>query len=123
MQDRIESALRQIAEGVALASGVRIEVDYIRYYPATINDADAAAEALAAAACVCREAVIAPEPAFTAEDFAFMLQARKGAYLWLGQGSQAGGAPLHHPHYDFNDDITGTGIKWHATLAERLLAA
>ena len=123
VQDRIEESLRQIADGVALAAGVQMSVSYNRYYPATVNDPEAAAEALAAAACVCRHAEVAPEPAFTSEDFAFMLQARKGAYLWLGQGREAGGKPLHHPNYDFNDDIIATGIAWHVTLAERLLAA
>ena len=123
VQDRIEGALRQITEGVALAAGVQASVIYNRYYPATVNDPEAAAEALAAAACVCRHAEVAPEPAFTSEDFAFMLQVRKGAYLWLGQGRADGGSPLHHPHYDFNDDIIATGIGWHVTLAERLLAA
>ena len=123
VQDRIEESLRQIADGVALAAGVQVSVTYNRYYPATVNHPEAAAEALAAAACVCRHAEVAPEPAFTSEDFAFMLQVRKGAYLWLGQGRADGGSPLHHPHYDFNDDIIATGIGWHVTLAERLLAA
>ena len=123
VQDRIEESLRQIAEGVALAAGLRATVSYDRYYPATVNHPEAAAEALAAAATVCRHVQVAPEPAFTSEDFAFMLQARKGAYLWLGQGREAGGSPLHHPHYDFNDQIIATGIGWHVALAERLLAA
>jgi hippurate hydrolase len=123
VQDRIEAALRQVAQGVAVASGVGMAVTYDRYYPATINHPEAAAEALAAAACVCRRAEVAPEPAFTSEDFAFMLQARKGAYLWLGQGRGGEHTPLHHPRYDFNDDIMATGINWHVTLAERLLSA
>jgi hippurate hydrolase len=123
IQDRIEAAIRQIADGVATASGTRIAVAYDRYYPATINDPDAAAEALAAAACVCRNAEIAPDPAFTSEDFAFMLQAKKGAYLWLGQARETASVPLHHPQYDFNDDIIATGLKWHVTLAERLLSS
>jgi len=123
VQDRIEASMRLIAQGVATAHEVRISVNYNRYYPATINDPEAAAEALAAAACVCRHTAMAPEPAFTSEDFAFMLQATKGAYLWLGQGGGSGQVPLHHPHYDFNDEIIGTGLKWHVALAERLLAA
>jgi hippurate hydrolase len=123
VQDRIEVSLRQVTEGVALANEVAAKVDYLRYYPATINDPEAAAEALAAAASVCRHAELAPEPAFTSEDFAFMLQARKGAYLWLGQGRQAQRTPLHHPHYDFNDDVIATGISWHVAMAERLLSA
>ena len=120
VQDRIEASLRQIAEGVAHASGTRASVTYERYYPAAINDAEAAAEALAAAATVaCAESAL--EPAFTAEDFAFMLQVCKGAYLWLGQGRSDADAPLHHPDYDFNDDILATGIRLHTALVERHL--
>ncbi|PTQ13517.1 peptidase M20 [Sphingomonas oleivorans] len=123
VQDVIEAALRDIAAGVALASGTRIDVSYNRYYPATINDAECAAHALAAAAAVCGDAAFAPDPAYTSEDFAFMLQARPGAYLWLGQGRPGKEAPLHHPHYDFNDEVIGTGIAWFTELAERLLPA
>jgi amidohydrolase len=121
VQDRIEASMRLIAQGVATAHEVEVSVTYNRYYPATINDPEAAAEALAAAASVCRHAALAPEPAFTSEDFAFMLQTTKGAYLWLGQGGGAGQVPLHHPHYDFNDEIIGVGLRWHVALAERLL--
>ncbi len=123
IQDQIEGSMRQIAGGIALASGAKITISYNRYYPVTCNDPEAAGEALAAASCVCRQAAIAPEPAFTSEDFAFMLQAKKGAYLWLGQGREAANAPLHHPSYDFNDDVIGFGMKWHVALAERLLSA
>lgn len=123
VQDTIEAALRQIVQGVALGSGMRAVVTYDRYYPATRNDPEAAGEALNVACSVCRHAELAPDPAFTSEDFAFMLQARKGAYLWLGQGRGADSPPLHHPHYDFNDDIIATGLNWHVGLAERLLSA
>jgi hippurate hydrolase len=122
VQDEIERSLRQMAEGLALASGTRIEVTYTRYYPATINDEGAAAEALDIAASVAK-AELAAEPAFTSEDFAFMLQACRGAYLWLGQGNGEGHVPLHHPKYDFNDGVLGHGILLHVALAERILAA
>ena len=122
VQDTVEAAVRQVAEGVALASGTTVTVDYDRYYPATLNDAGAAAEALEAAAAVAEHAVQAPEPAFTSEDFAFMLQACRGAYLWLGQGTD-GSVPLHHPRYDFNDAVLAQGIRLHAALAERTLRA
>ena len=118
VQDVIEAAIRQIAEGVGIASGTRIGVTYDRYYPATINEASAADMALAAARSVCDHAAMAPDPAFTSEDFAFMLNAKSGAYLWLGQG---GGAPLHHPTYDFNDKVLGLGIGWFIALAEQIL--
>ena len=121
VQDKIEQSVRQIAEGVGMANGTRINVNYTRYYPATINDADSAAEALTVAATVAH-AELAPEPAFTSEDFAFMLQACKGAYLWLGQGRGEATVPLHHPKYDFNDNVLPIGIRLLAALVERRLA-
>lgn len=120
VQDRIEASIREIAAGVALAGEMTASVDYTRYYPATINDAQAAQEALAAAATV-GEARIAPDPAFTSEDFAFMLQACKGAYIWLGQATAPGSPPLHNPHYDFNDDVLELGVRLHVALVERHL--
>ncbi len=121
VQDTIEASLHQITEGVASASGTRIAVHYDRYYPATINHTEAAEEALAAAAEVAH-ALQAPEPAFTSEDFGFMLQSCEGAYIWLGQGRDENEVPLHHPHYDFNDDVLATGIRLHVALARRHLA-
>lgn len=127
VQDRIEARLREISAGVARSTGTRMEIDYLRYYPATINSADEAAIALAAAAAVGLQSSMAPAPAFTSEDFAFMLQARPGAYLWLGQGRANPGAdgerPLHHPGYDFNDDALPLGIAWFVALVERQLLA
>ena len=120
VQDRIEAAVRQVAQGVALGSGTRIEVKYVRYYPATVNTPAAAEQALAAAAAVGLRAALAPNPAFTSEDFAFMLKAGPGAYLWLGQG-RANGHPLHHPAYDFNDDALGYRVAWLTAVAERAL--
>ena len=120
VQDRIETEMRRVAQGVAMASGLTATVDYRRNYPATINDAEAASEALKAAATV-GTALTAPDPALTAEDFAFMLQACKGAYIWLGQGRPEGSPPLHNPHYDFNDDVLGIGIGLHVALVRQWL--
>ena len=124
-QDVIEAALRDTAQGVARASGVEVDVRYTRYYPATVNTAREATLALDAAAAVGLSTSVANRPAFTSEDFAFMLRARPGAYLWLGQGR--GGSepdvPLHHPSYDFNDAALPLGIRWFAAVAERELAA
>lgn len=121
VQDRIEAALREAAAGIALGHGVEAEVRYHRYYPATINSAIEAQLALDAAADAGLNGSVAPQPAFTSEDFAFMLRERPGAYLWLGQG---GGAerPLHHPCYDFNDDVLPHGVRWFCAVAERSLA-
>jgi hippurate hydrolase len=121
VQDKIEASMRQVAEGVAIASGTRVKVDYNRYYPATVNDVQAADEALAAAATVAH-AELARQPAFTSEDFGFMLQVCEGAYIWLGQGRGSEEVALHHPRYDFNDEILPIGIRLHAALVERHLA-
>jgi hippurate hydrolase len=122
-QDRIEAALRATAQGVALASGTDVEVQYTRYYPATINSAPQAELALAAAADAGLAASVAARPAFTSEDFAFMLRARPGAYLWLGQsrGDLDSDKPLHHPSYDFNDAALPLGIRWFAAVVQREL--
>lgn len=127
VQDRIETALRDTAAGIALASGTEVDVTYSRYYPATINSAPEAELALAAARQVGLKAEMAPRPAFTSEDFAFFLQQRPGAYLWLGQGRDPGAAgegnrPLHHPCYDFNDEALPLGLRWFCEVAERALA-
>lgn len=120
VQHTIEAAVRQVAQGVAHATGTAIEVEYVRYYPATVNSEAQAQVALEAAARAGLRASLAPAPAFTSEDFAFMLQARPGAYLWLGQGARAGAAPtpaLHHPSYDFNDEAVPLGVAWFVSTA------
>jgi amidohydrolase len=122
VQDMIEARLREMTKGVALSFGLTADVDYDRYYPATINDEEATLEALEVAGTV-GNALLAPEPAFTSEDFAFMLQACKGAYLWLGQGRGDASAPLHNPSYDFNDEVLATGLRLHVALVEKLLPA
>ncbi len=120
VQDTIEAALHQIVDGVARSSGTRITAQYDRYYPATVNHPGAAEEALAAAAQLA-DTERAAEPAFTSEDFGFMLQVCEGAYIWLGQGGAAEEIPLHHPGYDFNDEVLATGIRLHVALARRHL--
>jgi amidohydrolase len=120
-QDRIEAALRDAVAGIALAHGVEADVSYHRYYPATVNTEAEARLALQAAEAAGLQAALAPRPAFTSEDFAFMLRQRPGAYLWLGQGG--GERPLHHPCYDFNDDALPHGVRWFCAVAELALAA
>jgi hippurate hydrolase len=125
-QDRIEAALRDAAAGVALAHGVQAEVTYHRYYPATVNSEAEVRLALEAASDAGLRASVAPRPAFTSEDFAFLLRERPGAYLWLGQGratpGEGGERSLHHPCYDFNDDALPHGVRWFCAVAERALA-
>lgn len=120
VQDRIEQRMRQILEGIATSFEVECELDYDRYYPATINDPEAARDALQIASEI-GEVQLAPQPAATSEDFSYMLQARPGAYIWLGQGRGDHSPPLHNPHYDFNDDVLETGIRLHIALARHWL--
>ncbi|MEP6867850.1 MAG: M20 aminoacylase family protein [Novosphingobium sp.] len=120
VQDRIEARMRQILRGVEVGFEVKATLDYNRYYPATINDAAAAEDALVVAATV-GTAERAPEPAATSEDFSFMLQKRPGAYIWLGQADGQCTAPLHNPGYDFNDKVLETGIRLHIALARHWL--
>jgi amidohydrolase len=121
VQDTIEQAVRDVAAGVACASGARIDVEYTRYYPATVNSPEHAQLALEAARSAGLQAQVAAAPAFTSEDFAFMLQQRPGAYLWLGQRGADHAAPLHHPSYDFNDDVLACGVRWFAAVAQMAL--
>jgi len=126
-QDRIEAAVRAMAEGVALSSGTQAHVNYLRYYPATINTPAETELALDAARAIGLQAQVADRAAFTSEDFAFMLQRLPGAYLWLGQGradkGPDGEAALHHPCYDFNDDALPLGVRWFCAVATRALAS
>jgi len=124
VRDTIEQSLRAMVAGVAQSHGVGSEVVYDRYYPATVNAPQCAEKALAAAAAVSGiQASLAPEPAFTSEDFSFMLEAVPGAYCWLGQGSGADSPALHNPLYDFNDAVIGHGIGWFASLVRQVLAS
>jgi hippurate hydrolase len=121
VQDRLEQALRDVVEGTARAAGCAATLAYERYYPATVNDPQCAQHALDAGKALIGEATRLDAPAFTSEDFAFMLQRIPGAYIWLGQGSPSHSAPLHSPGYDFNDEVLPLGAGLLATLAERRL--
>ncbi|MFT3719457.1 M20 aminoacylase family protein [Pseudorhodoferax sp.] len=120
VQGLIERRLAELCGAIAQGFGARAEVRFERIYPATINSAAEArfagdvAEGLVGADRVVRDL----EPSMGAEDFSFMLQARPGAYLRLGQGA-SGGHHLHNSRYDFNDDILPLGAALHASLVEQ----
>jgi hippurate hydrolase len=120
VQDRIEQRLTELCAAVAASFGATARVRYERVYPATINTAPEArfagdvARSLVGVDHVERD--MAPNTG--AEDFSFMLQKKKGAYLWLGQGARDG-AFLHNSRYDFNDEILPLGAALHAGLIEQ----
>jgi hippurate hydrolase len=121
VQDLVERRIREISHGVAQALGGRAEVQYERIYPATINTAAEAQFAGDVAAELVGEDNVTRnmEPSMGAEDFSFMLQARPGAYLRIGQGLGEGNCFLHNTRYDFNDAILPLGAALFAGLAEK----
>ena len=122
VQDRIEQRLTQLCASIAEGFDAQAHVDYQRVYPATINTArEAGFAADAAAALVGEERVLRDMlPSMGGEDFSFMLQARPGAYVRIGQ-QQEGGQPLHNSCYDFNDELLPLGSAFFASLIEQRL--
>ncbi len=116
-----EQRMRAVCAGLATAFGARIDVDYVPNYPVTFNHADETgfagdiAESIAGAAQVNRATL----PVMAGEDFSYMLEARPGALIFIGNGDSAG---LHHPAYDFNDEVIAHGISYWVKLAETALA-
>jgi amidohydrolase len=122
--DQIETGLLRLVKGIADSFGATADVRFFRHAPATVNDAEATALALEAAKVVAGTEDVREmrAPTMGGEDFAYMLNAKQGAYLMLG-GSRSQNDPLlHHPRYDFNDEILPIGASWWATLVERQLA-
>ena len=119
VRDLAETRCRAIVEGVAQAMGVRADITYERSYPPTLNHPEQTDFAFAVAAEVGTGTKVT-DPVMGAEDFAYMLERRPGSYLFLGQGEGACDGPgLHHPRYDFNDEVAPIGASWFARLVER----
>jgi amidohydrolase len=120
VQDMVEERLARLVDSVAVAFGATATLHYTRTYPATINSGEHAEFAADVAAAIVGEDRVTRQmpPSMGAEDFSFMLQVKPGAYLRLGQG---GGAFLHNPRYDFNDEVLPLGASIFAGLVERSL--
>ena len=128
--DMIERRMRQVAEHISAAHECTCEFEFDRNYPPTINsEAEALFARRVMASIVGEENVLVQEPTMGAEDFAFMLQAKPGAYCFIanGDGSHremghgAGPCTLHNPSYDFNDDLIPLGATYWVRLAEEWL--
>ncbi|MCM2355898.1 MAG: M20 family metallopeptidase [Arenimonas sp.] len=129
--DMIERRMREIAEHTAAAFGCTVEFGFTRNYPPTVNStAEAAFCREVMASIVGPENVQDQEPTMGAEDFAYMLQAKPGAYCFIGNGDGShreighGGGPcvIHNPSYDFNDDLIPLGATYWVRLAETWFA-
>src|SRR5688572_456245 len=122
-RDLAERRVREIATAISQALGTSAEVEYRRGYPATVNTereavfAAKVGERVFGAANVITDA----EPTMGGEDFSYMLQARPGAYVFLGQGGGPSGCFLHNPGYDFNDEVIPLGAGYLAALVEESL--
>ncbi|MBN2630581.1 MAG: amidohydrolase [Rhodobacteraceae bacterium] len=118
VRDLLKRRVLEIVEGHATAYGVTAEVDYDWGYPATVNHPAEADFAAGVAVEISGEAAVDARAGreMGSEDFSYMLQARPGAYLFMGIGPGAG---LHHPAYDFNDDAAPIGASFFARLVER----
>jgi metal-dependent amidase/aminoacylase/carboxypeptidase family protein len=97
---------------------------YERRYPPTINSPRETELAATAAALLVGNDNLKRDllPSMAAEDFAWFLERKPGAYIWIGNGSDEGGANLHSPHYDFNDAILPLGASYWVRLAESVLS-
>ncbi|MEO0485919.1 MAG: M20 aminoacylase family protein [Pseudomonadota bacterium] len=117
VQNLVEARLKTVAETTAAAFGATADVDFQRGYPVMVNNdaqTDFAAEVATAVSGDC-----APAPQIMGgEDFAFMLNARPGAYILMGNGHTAA---VHHPEYNFNDDAIPAGCSWWTEIVERRL--
>ena len=120
VQDQIEERLSQFVPQFAQSFGAKASVRYARGYPVTVNTP----EQTAFAAEVAEDVVGADRvdadtaPSMGGEDFSFMLEARPGAYIFLGNGP---GGELHTEGYDFNDAVIPVGTSYWVRLAERAL--
>jgi amidohydrolase len=121
--DLLEAGIDRIAHGVAAAFGATVEVSLRRSYPATINDEAATTMARTAATTVAGAAHVEHmmRPTMGAEDFSYMLNAKQGSYIMLGGGKGEDDYGVHHPRYNFNDEILPVGASYWVTLAEQLL--
>jgi amidohydrolase len=122
VQDLLERRLHEVVEGTARLYGATAKLTYKRDYPVTRNhERETAFAASVAAQVVGGERVDTDvAPVMGAEDFSFMLNARPGAFIFVGNGESAG---LHHPAYDFNDEVIPVGTSYWVKLVETALAA
>lgn len=120
VRDLVEERLTRLAEATAGAYGATASVNYIRGYPAMVNHEAETEFAAASAAKVSGECDTDAPLVMGGEDFAYMLQARPGAYILIGNGDTA---MVHHPEFNFNDEAIPAGCSWWAEMVESRMPA
>ena len=123
LQDALEEGVRRICNGIEVTYRVSIDLRYERGYPPTVNAAEPSQIARDVAQHVAIDGLVYLQlpPSMGAEDFAYMARVVPACYVWLGNGPGEGGCMLHSPHYDFNDEIIATGIRYWVRLVEHAL--
>jgi len=121
IRDLLQKRVREVVEGTARLYGAKAELTYSIGYPVMVNEERQTALAAAVAGEIAGADKVDTDcpPVMGAEDFAFMLQERPGALIFVGNGASAG---LHHPAYDFNDEAIPIGTSYWVRLAETALA-
>ncbi|MEL7253093.1 MAG: M20 aminoacylase family protein [Pseudomonadota bacterium] len=114
MRDLAETRMGTLCRHIGEAFGAEIRLDYERNYPVMANHAEQTEFAADVARKVGGDCAEAPL-IMGGEDFAFMLEERPGAYILMGNGDSA---PVHHPEYNFNDEVIPMGCSWWAEVAE-----
>ena len=121
VSDLIEKRMHEVCRGVAQLTGAKIDLVYERGYPVTRNHAAPTEFATKVAKEIAGDGNVHDTPPMMgAEDFAYMLEARPGAFIFCGNGDSAG---LHHPAYNFNDEAIVHGTSYWIKLVENALAA
>ena len=118
-RDLAEKSLIEIAQGTAAAFGAVASVDYRRGYPVMVNSEEQTAFAASVATSVAGKCDLADQT-MGGEDFAFMLEERPGAYIFVGNGD---GPDVHHPAYEFKDEAIPAGCSWWAEIVEQRMPA
>jgi amidohydrolase len=121
VRDLLQKRVREVVEGTARAYGAKAELTYTTGYPVLVNEEHKTAFAAGVAREVAGKDKVNTDcaPLMGAEDFAFMLQERPGAFIYIGNGNSA---QLHNPAYDFNDEAIPVGTSYWVRLAETALA-
>ena len=121
VRELVAKRVREVVAGVAQMTGAKIDLVYERGYPVTVNHASQTDLATKVAKEIAGDGnVHEMTPMMGAEDFAYMLEARPGAFIFCGNGNSAG---LHHPAYNFNDEAIVFGTSYWIKLVENTLAA
>jgi amidohydrolase len=122
IRDLLEKRLHQVVEGTAATYAAKAKLTYRRNYPVLVNHERETDFAATVAKQIVGDAHVDTTlpPMMGGEDFSFMLNARPGAFIWVGNGDSAG---LHHPAYNFNDEVIPIGTSYWVKLVETALSA